>query len=59
VLQWLIVHSDVIHSILHGQDMSMGALQELSLLTAIISKTALPGAATLQLFEMLHKLIHD
>ncbi|XP_056117303.1 nuclear pore complex protein Nup205 isoform X2 [Rhinichthys klamathensis goyatoka] len=44
VLQWLIVHSDVIHSILHGQDMSMGALQELSLLTAIISKTALPGA---------------
>ncbi|XDV29042.1 hypothetical protein PO909_032221 [Leuciscus waleckii] len=44
VLQWLIVHSDVIQSILHGQDMSMGALQELSLLTAIISKTALPGA---------------
>ncbi|KAI2653433.1 Nuclear pore complex protein Nup205 [Labeo rohita] len=44
VLQWLIVHSDVIQPILHGQDMSMGALQELSLLTAIISKTALPGA---------------
>lgn len=44
VLQWLIVHSDVIQSILHGQDMSMGSLQELSLLTAIISKTALPGA---------------
>uniref|UniRef100_A0A9J7XS33 Nucleoporin 205 n=1 Tax=Cyprinus carpio carpio TaxID=630221 RepID=A0A9J7XS33_CYPCA len=44
VLQWLIVHSDVIQSILHDQDMSMGALQELSLLTAIISKTALPGA---------------
>ncbi|RXN13415.1 nuclear pore complex protein Nup205 [Labeo rohita] len=44
VLQWLIVHADVIQPILHGQDMSMGALQELSLLTAIISKTALPGA---------------
>ncbi|XP_056333845.1 nuclear pore complex protein Nup205 [Danio aesculapii] len=44
VLQWLIIHSDVIQSILHGQDMSMGSLQELSLLTAIISKTALPGA---------------
>ncbi|XP_051513137.1 nuclear pore complex protein Nup205-like isoform X2 [Myxocyprinus asiaticus] len=44
VLQWLIVHSDVIQSILHGHDMSMGALQELSLLTAIISKTAVPGA---------------
>ncbi|XP_052008262.1 nuclear pore complex protein Nup205 isoform X2 [Xyrauchen texanus] len=44
VLQWLIVHSDVIQSILHGHDMSMGALQVLSLLMAIISKTALPGA---------------
>ncbi|XP_065139571.1 nuclear pore complex protein Nup205 [Paramisgurnus dabryanus] len=44
VLQWLIVHSDVIQSILHGQDVSSGALQEISLLTAIISKTALPGA---------------
>ncbi|KAI4886720.1 hypothetical protein NFI96_014775 [Prochilodus magdalenae] len=43
VLQWLIVHSDTIQSILRSQDVSMGSLQELSLLTAIISKTALPG----------------
>ncbi|XP_063052981.1 nuclear pore complex protein Nup205 [Engraulis encrasicolus] len=43
VLQWLIVHADTIQSILRGQDMSLGALQELSLLTGIISKTALPG----------------
>ncbi|TRY95539.1 hypothetical protein DNTS_007040 [Danionella cerebrum] len=47
VLQWLIVHSDVVQSILHGQDISMGALHELSLLTGIISKTALPGALEL------------
>ncbi|XP_056621541.1 nuclear pore complex protein Nup205 isoform X1 [Triplophysa dalaica] len=44
ILQWLVVYSDVIQSILHGQDMSSGALQEISLITAIISKTALPGA---------------
>ncbi|XP_030645807.1 nuclear pore complex protein Nup205 [Chanos chanos] len=44
VLQWLIVHSDTIQSILRCQNLSMGALQELSLLTAIISKTALPVA---------------
>lgn len=43
MLQWLIVHSDTIQSILRGQDVSMGSLQELSLLTGIISKTALPG----------------
>ncbi|XP_026167552.1 nuclear pore complex protein Nup205 [Mastacembelus armatus] len=44
VLQWLIVHADTIQSLLRCQDLSMGALQELSLLTGIISKTALPGA---------------
>ncbi|XP_006633765.1 nuclear pore complex protein Nup205 [Lepisosteus oculatus] len=47
VLQWLIVHSDTIHSILRCQDMSMGSLQELSLLTGIISKSALPGVVEL------------
>ncbi|XP_013127963.1 nuclear pore complex protein Nup205 isoform X2 [Oreochromis niloticus] len=44
VLQWLIVHADTIQSLLRCQELSMGALQELSLLTGIISKTALPGA---------------
>uniref|UniRef100_A0A7N6B7J1 Nucleoporin 205 n=1 Tax=Anabas testudineus TaxID=64144 RepID=A0A7N6B7J1_ANATE len=44
VLQWLIVHADTIDSLLRCQELSMGALQELSLLTGIISKTALPGA---------------
>ncbi|XP_053478778.1 nuclear pore complex protein Nup205 [Ictalurus furcatus] len=44
VLHWLIVYSDTIQSVLHSQDVSMGSLQELSLLTGIISKTALPGA---------------
>uniref|UniRef100_A0AAQ5X032 Nucleoporin 205 n=1 Tax=Amphiprion ocellaris TaxID=80972 RepID=A0AAQ5X032_AMPOC len=43
VLQWLIVHADTIQSLLRCQELSMGALQELSLLTGIISKTALPG----------------
>uniref|UniRef100_A0A8C9W8T5 Nucleoporin 205 n=1 Tax=Scleropages formosus TaxID=113540 RepID=A0A8C9W8T5_SCLFO len=43
VLQWLIVHSDTIQSILRCQELSMSSLQELSLLTGIISKTALPG----------------
>ncbi|KAF6731284.1 Nuclear pore complex protein Nup205 [Oryzias melastigma] len=43
VLQWLIVHGDTVQSLLRRQDLSMGALQELSLLTGIISKTALPG----------------
>ncbi|RVE72288.1 hypothetical protein OJAV_G00060240 [Oryzias javanicus] len=43
VLQWLIVHADTVQSLLRRQDLSMGALQELSLLTGIISKTALPG----------------
>lgn len=43
VLQWLIVYSDTIQSILRSQDVSMGSLQELSLLMGIISKTALPG----------------
>lgn len=43
VLQWLVVHADTIQSLLRCQDLSMGALQELSLLTGIISKTALPG----------------
>ncbi|XP_068168784.1 nuclear pore complex protein Nup205 isoform X1 [Antennarius striatus] len=44
VLQWLIVHADTIQSLLRCQELSMGVLQELSLLTGIISKTALPGA---------------
>ncbi|KAF3689084.1 Nuclear pore complex protein Nup205 205 kDa nucleoporin Nucleoporin Nup205 [Channa argus] len=44
VLQWLIVHADTIQSLLRCQELTMGALQELSLLTGIISKTALPGA---------------
>uniref|UniRef100_A0A8C5ERR3 Nucleoporin 205 n=1 Tax=Gouania willdenowi TaxID=441366 RepID=A0A8C5ERR3_GOUWI len=43
VLQWLIVHGDTIQSLLRCQDLSLGALKELSLLTGIISKTALPG----------------
>ncbi|XP_037539378.1 nuclear pore complex protein Nup205 [Nematolebias whitei] len=47
VLQWLIVHADTIQSLLRCQELSIGALQELSLLTGIISKTALPGV-----FEM-------
>uniref|UniRef100_A0A668A7E8 Nucleoporin 205 n=1 Tax=Myripristis murdjan TaxID=586833 RepID=A0A668A7E8_9TELE len=42
VLQWLIVHADTIQSLLRCQELSMRALQELSLLTGIISKTALP-----------------
>uniref|UniRef100_A0A669CKB7 Nucleoporin 205 n=1 Tax=Oreochromis niloticus TaxID=8128 RepID=A0A669CKB7_ORENI len=47
VLQWLIVHADTIQSLLRCQELSMGALQELSLLTGIISKTALPGTKSL------------
>lgn len=43
VLQWLIVHADTIQSLLRCQELNMGVLQELSLLTGIISKTALPG----------------
>uniref|UniRef100_A0A3P8UYZ2 Nucleoporin 205 n=1 Tax=Cynoglossus semilaevis TaxID=244447 RepID=A0A3P8UYZ2_CYNSE len=43
VLQWLIVHADTIQSLLRSHDLSMGALQVLSLVTGIISKTALPG----------------
>lgn len=46
VLQWLIVHADTIQGLLRCQELSMGALQELSLLTGIISKTALPGTHT-------------
>uniref|UniRef100_A0A8C5ATS5 Nucleoporin 205 n=1 Tax=Gadus morhua TaxID=8049 RepID=A0A8C5ATS5_GADMO len=48
VLQWLIVHADTIQSLLRCQELSMGALQELSLLTGIISKTALPGTCCSQ-----------
>ncbi|XP_077424154.1 nuclear pore complex protein Nup205 [Vanacampus margaritifer] len=44
ILQWLVVHADTIHSLLRCPELSIGALQELSLLTGIISKTALPGA---------------
>ncbi|XP_023681691.2 nuclear pore complex protein Nup205 isoform X1 [Paramormyrops kingsleyae] len=47
VLQWLIVHSDTIQSILRCQELSVASLQELALLTGIISKTALPGALEL------------
>ncbi|XP_067090064.1 nuclear pore complex protein Nup205 isoform X1 [Osmerus mordax] len=43
VLQWMIVHADTIQSLLRCQRLSMGTLQELALLTGIISKTALPG----------------
>ncbi|KAM6437649.1 nuclear pore complex protein Nup205 [Liasis olivaceus] len=43
VLQFLISHSDTIQAILRCQEVSVGALQELALLTGIISKAALPG----------------
>lgn len=43
ILQWLIVHADTIQSLLRCRELSLGGLQELSLLTGIISKTALPG----------------
>ncbi|XP_038608368.1 nuclear pore complex protein Nup205 isoform X2 [Tachyglossus aculeatus] len=43
VLQFLIAHSDTIQAILRCQDVSAGSLQELALLTGIISKAALPG----------------
>ncbi|XP_039625995.1 nuclear pore complex protein Nup205 isoform X3 [Polypterus senegalus] len=43
VIQWLIVHSEAIHAILRCQEVTVGSLRELSLLTGIISKTALPG----------------
>ncbi|XP_033824153.1 nuclear pore complex protein Nup205 isoform X1 [Periophthalmus magnuspinnatus] len=43
ILQWLIIHADTIQSLLRCQELSMGVLQQLSLLTGIISKTALPG----------------
>lgn len=46
VLQWLIVHADTIQSLLRCREFSLGGLQELSLLTGIISKTALPGTET-------------
>nr|XP_033813775.1 nuclear pore complex protein Nup205 isoform X3 [Geotrypetes seraphini] len=43
VLQFLISHSDTIQAILRCQEVSVGSLQELVLLTGIISKAALPG----------------
>ncbi|KAJ7329960.1 hypothetical protein JRQ81_016134 [Phrynocephalus forsythii] len=43
VLQFLISHSDTIQVILRCQEVSAGSLQELALLTGIISKAALPG----------------
>ncbi|KAM8974449.1 nuclear pore complex protein Nup205 isoform 2-T2 [Pelodytes ibericus] len=43
VLQFLIAHSDTIQAILRSQEVSLGSLQELALLTGIISKAALPG----------------
>ncbi|XP_040294299.1 nuclear pore complex protein Nup205 isoform X3 [Bufo bufo] len=42
VLQFLIAHSDTIHAILRSKEGSLGSLQELALLTGIISKAALP-----------------
>ncbi|XP_069822932.1 nuclear pore complex protein Nup205 [Dendropsophus ebraccatus] len=42
VLQFLITHSDTIHAILRSKEGSLGSLQELALLTGIISKAALP-----------------
>ncbi|KAM4037197.1 nuclear pore complex protein Nup205 isoform 2-T2 [Anomaloglossus baeobatrachus] len=42
VLQFLIAHSDTIHTILRSKEGSVGSLQELALLTGIISKAALP-----------------
>ncbi|XP_064417895.1 nuclear pore complex protein Nup205 isoform X2 [Latimeria chalumnae] len=43
VIQFLINHSDAIQAILRCQEFSVGSLQELALLTGIISKAALPG----------------
>uniref|UniRef100_A0A8C5QUY0 Nucleoporin 205 n=1 Tax=Leptobrachium leishanense TaxID=445787 RepID=A0A8C5QUY0_9ANUR len=43
VLQFLIAHSDTIHAILSSQECTLGSLQEIALLTGIISKAALPG----------------
>ncbi|XP_069619286.1 nuclear pore complex protein Nup205 isoform X1 [Ranitomeya imitator] len=42
VLQFLIAHSDTIHAILRSKEGSLGSLQEMALLTGIISKAALP-----------------
>lgn len=42
VLQFLIAHSDTFHAILRSKEGSLGSLQELALLTGIISKAALP-----------------
>ncbi|XP_078424660.1 nuclear pore complex protein Nup205 [Cetorhinus maximus] len=46
VLQFLIAHSDPIQAILRCQELTAGSLQELALLTGIISKAALPGVAS-------------
>lgn len=46
VLQFLVSHSDTIQAILRCQDVSAGSLQELALLTGILSKAALPGELT-------------
>ncbi|KAM9311505.1 nuclear pore complex protein Nup205 [Gastrophryne carolinensis] len=43
VFQFLVAHSDVIQAILRSQEGSLGSLQELSLLTGLISKAGLPG----------------
>ncbi|XP_074533246.1 nuclear pore complex protein Nup205 isoform X2 [Halichoeres trimaculatus] len=43
VLQWLVFHADTVQALLRCQELSMGALQELSLLTGLVSKTALPA----------------
>ncbi|XP_053318181.1 nuclear pore complex protein Nup205 [Spea bombifrons] len=46
VLQFLATHLDTIHAILRSPEGSLGSLQELALLTGIISKAALPGVVT-------------
>ncbi|XP_068134073.1 nuclear pore complex protein Nup205 isoform X2 [Hyperolius riggenbachi] len=43
VFQFLVSHSDTIQAILRSQEGSLGSLQELALLTGLLSKAALPG----------------
>uniref|UniRef100_UPI00358F7403 nuclear pore complex protein Nup205 isoform X2 n=1 Tax=Myxine glutinosa TaxID=7769 RepID=UPI00358F7403 len=42
VMQFLVVHGDAVHAVLRCQEVNLGALQEISLLTSIMSQTALP-----------------
>ncbi|XP_072256279.1 nuclear pore complex protein Nup205 [Pyxicephalus adspersus] len=43
VFQFFVAHSDTIQAILRSQERSLGSLQELALLTGLLSKAALPG----------------